>query len=103
MALGRWESWATPRPLYGLQGLAERPDAQVVVTEGEKAADAAGTLLPAMVAVTSPNGSKSAGKADWSPLHGRRLVIWPDADSAGLARNRCRSVERFARLAAGRS
>jgi putative DNA primase/helicase len=38
-----------------------------------------------MVAVTSPNGSKSASKADWSPLRGRRVVIWPDADSAGLA------------------
>ena len=80
----RWESWVLPRPLYGLQGLAQRPDAPVLVTEGEKAADAAGALLPAIVAVTSPNGSKSAGKADWSPLRGRHVTIWPDADAAGL-------------------
>jgi hypothetical protein len=33
--------------------------------------------------VTSPNGSESADKADWSPLGGREVVIWPDADSAG--------------------
>jgi hypothetical protein len=81
----RWESWASPRPLYGLDRLAERPDALVVVTEGEKAADAAQRLLADAVIVTSPNGSKSAGKASWAALAGRRIVIWPDADAAGLA------------------
>jgi hypothetical protein len=33
--------------------------------------------------VTSPNGNKSAEKADWSPLRGRNVVIWPDADLPG--------------------
>ena len=82
----RWESWPAPRPLYGLDLLAAKPNAPVVVTEGEKACDAARRLLPAgFVAITSPNGSKSAKKADWSPLTRRRVVIWPDADDAGLA------------------
>ena len=80
----RWESWPQKRPLYGLEGLAESPSAPVVVCEGEKAADAATLLLPGFVVVTSPNGSKSAGKADWPPLRGRRVTIWPDADAAGL-------------------
>jgi putative DNA primase/helicase len=80
----RWESWPEPRPLYGLAELAERPDTPVVVTEGEKAADAAKRLLPALVVVTSPNGSKAAGGANWSPLRGRTVTIWPDADAAGL-------------------
>src|SRR5215831_7176578 len=79
----RWESWPPKRPLYGLQELADRPVAPVVVCEGEKATDAAGRLLPGFVVVTSPNGSKSADKADWSPLHGRDVVIWPDADLPG--------------------
>jgi putative DNA primase/helicase len=80
----RWESWPSKRrPLYGLQRLAESPSALVVVTEGEKASDAATELLPDVVVVTSPNGSKSATKADWSPLRGRIVVIWPDADVAG--------------------
>ena len=26
---------------------------------------------------------KSAGKADWFPLQGRALTVWPDADAAG--------------------
>jgi putative DNA primase/helicase len=50
----------------------------------EKAADAAARLLPGFAVVTSPNGSKSAGKADWSPLRGRAVTVWPDADAAGL-------------------
>lgn len=93
----RWEAWPTLRPLYGLDRLAERPAEPVLVCEGEKAADAAARLLPGLVAVSSPNGSKSAGKADWSPLRGRRVVIWPDADDAGAGYadavvDLCRSV-----------
>jgi hypothetical protein len=83
-AAWRWESWPPKRPLYGLTGLAKRPNAPVVCTEGEKACDAAAQLLASYVPVTSPNGAKSAGKADWSPLRGRAVTIWPDADSAGL-------------------
>lgn len=80
----RWTSWPPRRPLYGLTGLTERPFAPVVVTEGEKACDAAARLLRPFVAVTSPNGSKSADKANWSPLRGRSVTVWPDADAAGL-------------------
>lgn len=79
----RWEAWPASRPLYGLDRLAERPKAPVVVCEGEKAADAAARLLPDHVVVTSPNGAKAAAKADWSPLAGRRVVVWPDADPPG--------------------
>lgn len=79
----RWESWPSPRPLYGLDRLAARPSAPVIVCEGEKSADAAERLLSECVAVTSPNGAKSAAKADWSPLKGRVVVIWPDADKPG--------------------
>jgi putative DNA primase/helicase len=79
----RWQSWPAPRPLYGLWDLAKRPDAPVMVAEGEKAADAASRLLPAFVVVTSPNGAKGATNADWSPLQGREVTIWPDADEPG--------------------
>jgi hypothetical protein len=80
----RWQSWNAPRPLYGLDRLAARPSALVLVCEGEKSADAAERILPDVVAVTSPNGAKSAKKADWTALKGRAVVIWPDADDAGL-------------------
>lgn len=81
----RWRGFEAPRPLYGLDRLAARPDAPVIVTEGEKATDAAGRLLPDHVAVTSPNGSRSAGKADWTALAGRQVIIWPDNDEPGAA------------------
>lgn len=61
----RWayKGLEAPRPLYGLDRLAFRPDAPVIVCEGEKAADAATALFPDYVAVTSPNGSGSCHRA----------------------------------------
>ena len=83
----QWRSQGLPepRPLYNRDQLPAQPDAPVLVCEGEKAADAAAQLFPGHVCVTSSNGSKSAGKADWSPLKGRDVYIWPDHDEAGRA------------------
>jgi hypothetical protein len=72
-----------PRPLYCLDELTERADAPVLVVEGEKTAEAARVLFPEYVVTTSPFGAKSASKADWSPLEGRDVTIWPDNDRAG--------------------
>ncbi len=72
-----------PRPLYGLDLLAARPHAEVMICEGEKAADAAARLLPDMVAVCSMNGANSPEKSDWSPLAGRNVFIWGDYDEPG--------------------
>jgi hypothetical protein len=79
----RCKGFDEPRPLYGLDRLAARPDAPVLVVEGEKAADAATMRFKDYVVVTSPGGSNAARKAEWSPLKGRRAVIWPDADEPG--------------------
>jgi hypothetical protein len=79
----RWRSWPAPRPLYGLDRLKKCPNAPVLVTEGEKACDAAQGLLPTVVCITWPGGSSVVRKADWSPLKGRRVAIWPDADEPG--------------------
>lgn len=86
-ATERWvmKGWPAPRPLYGLNLLAERPDAPVMVVEGEKAADAARELLGrTYVVVTWPNGAKGAGNVDWRPLYGRRIIVWPDRDLPGI-------------------
>lgn len=72
----------TRRPLYALPDvLATKPGERVYITEGEKAAHAARSV--GLVATTSAHGSKSASKADWSPLAGREVVILPDHDKAG--------------------
>ena len=68
-----------PRPLYHLTELANAT--RVYICEGEKAADAVRAL--GLTATTSPHGSKSASKADWSPLAGKECIILPDADKPG--------------------
>ena len=69
------------KPLYRLpELLAADPAQPVYVVEGEKAARALGRLG---VTVTTSGGASSARAADWTPLHGRRLRIWPDNDEAG--------------------
>ncbi len=72
-----------PRPLYGLDRLAARPDAPVLLVEGEKSADAAAAMFPDHVVITS-GGSTSARGADWSPVAGRDVIIWPDHDEPGI-------------------
>lgn len=76
-----WRIGAMPefRPLYGLPDLAAARS--VVVTEGEKAADAARSI--GFTATTSAGGSQAAAKTDWLPLAGKEVIILPDNDAAG--------------------
>lgn len=80
----RWKSFLTPRPLYGLDLLAEYPDVPVVVVEGEKAADAGRKLSSSQIFITWPGGSSAVGMVDFKPLIGRHLVLWPDNDEPGI-------------------
>lgn len=77
----RYASFSKPRPMYGLDKLAVKPDAQVLIVEGEKAADAAQKLFgDKLVVVSWPGGGKAVKFVDWLPLKGRRVGLWPDAD-----------------------
>jgi hypothetical protein len=80
----RCKGFSDPRPLYGLDLLAMRPMARVLVVEGEKTADAAGRHFPDYVVVTSSGGANAARKTNWAPLRGRHVVVWPDADEPGV-------------------
>ncbi len=81
----RWRQGALeePRPLYGAEMLDENPSWNIVLVEGEKAADAARRILAGkpFLVLTWPGGCKAVDKADWSLLAGRKVVGWPDADS----------------------
>lgn len=72
-----------PRPLYGLDRLVK--GARVIVVEGEKAADAAQQIVGERYAVvTWSGGAQALSKADLSPLEGRKVLLWPDADEPGV-------------------
>jgi DNA primase len=68
----------------------------VILVEGEKCADWLRKF--GFLAVCWPGGGNAAAHADWSPLAGRRVLAWPDADTPGLnamnetARSKCHEV-----------
>lgn len=75
------KAFPEPRLLYGLYELANEPEKRVLIVEGEKAADAAKHICGKNYVVISwPGGSNAYPKADWSPIYGRKVLIWPDRD-----------------------
>jgi hypothetical protein len=80
-----WKQFDEPRPLY-LPGHRLPASRTVVVVEGEKKGDTLQALLdataPGVYCVVSwPGGCKAWNKADWAPLAGLAVMLWPDADS----------------------
>lgn len=69
-----------PWPLYNRSRVAEADI--VVVTEGEKCVHALHDI--GIIATTSPGGAGKAEHADWSPLAGKTVYLWPDHDEAGI-------------------
>jgi len=90
---GRWHypsrrdafasEWPAPRPLYRLPCLAGRSDASVLIAEGEGSADAAAELFPDRVVLSWCGGTAGVAHADWQPLAGLEVTLWPDADEPG--------------------
>lgn len=70
------------RPLYNLPNIIRAPE--IVVVEGEKCADA---LIAQNIDATTAMGGSNAPleKTDWTPLRGRKIIIWPDNDDTGKA------------------
>jgi putative DNA primase/helicase len=87
MTIWRWRHDCAPLPRWVVEALPNLIQNKAAGSNTRSAcrrtADAAASVFPDSVCVTSPNGSQSAIKADWSPLHGRRVLIWPDADEPG--------------------
>lgn len=86
----KWKGWKNPepKPLYNLHLLSRRPDAPILIVEGEKTADAASKLFPQSVVMTWASGAKNVSSVDWAPVvaavaSGRTIRLWPDADKPG--------------------
>ena len=69
------------RPLFNLDKIKKDQKSKILITEGEKCAS---MDVPGYIVTTWPGGSSSVTKADWSPLDGRKIVIWRDNDTAGI-------------------
>ena len=79
----RWQGLPVPRPLYNLNLITKNPDAQILVVEGEKTADAAQVHLDPKkwVVTTWIGGANGIKNANWEPLKGRKVTFWPDHDT----------------------
>ena len=59
-------------------------DDTIVICEGEKAAEALLEMdLPNIVPASYRGGTGSVHKADYSPVYGHPVIVWPDADEPG--------------------
>lgn len=88
-ASGKWYVGAmeTPRPIWRLPDVLEAdPSLPLLVTEGEKAAEAADRL--GFIATTAPMGAQAVGRTEWQWSRGREIVISVDRDDAGEAYGR---------------
>lgn len=75
-----WRGVPDNRPLYGLHRL-KMSSGNVIIVEGEKCADALAEIANNKAACLSwCGGTSSVAKSDWTPLKGRKVVIWPDND-----------------------
>jgi putative DNA primase/helicase len=72
-----------PRPLYGLPRVAAQPEATVAIFEGPKKADSASRLLSSYACISWTGGAHAWKKHDWSPIAGRKVLLFPDADAPG--------------------
>lgn len=75
-----WIDRAGPKPWPIYNRTEVRGATAVVVVEGEKCVHA--LRGAGIVGTTSPCGAGKAGHADWSPLAGKTVYLWPDNDPA---------------------
>jgi DNA primase len=58
---------------------------EFLIVEGEKACEAARKLFPNNPVLSWPNGAAAVKSTDWTPLTGRKVIVWPDNDAPGKA------------------
>ena len=71
------------KALFGLNRMAWNPGEPIWIVEGEKAADCLYDEC-GEIGMSWPGGAQSIHLADWGPLAGRTVVLWPDNDESGI-------------------
>lgn len=70
----------TPYVIYNLPEVLKAD--LVIVCEGPKSANAVKKV--GLVATTGPFGAGKASSTDFTPLKGKKVILWPDNDEAGI-------------------
>ena len=83
---GKWESkaWPDNRCLYNEHLLKQHPELPVLISEGEKAAAYGTDNYKDYVHVSFQGGSKAPDKTNYQHLKDREVILFPDADDAGI-------------------
>ena len=78
--------WSAKDLIYANPPLPLVSDAVVVITEGEKDADAAANRgLTALGTCCGASSSPTSEVLEWAGLGGRKVILWPDYDAPGMA------------------
>lgn len=92
----KFKSFSIPRLIYNLHELVQKKDAQVLIVEGEKCADAGRKLfknIDNIVVISWIGGSKGVSSIKWDLLKGRKVIFWPDADTQTYRKRHIREGE----------
>lgn len=90
-----WKGWKGENsPIYGIEHMKRRPNAPLLLVEGEKSCDAARILFPERLCLSWQGGSKKVKQVDWQPVIDHivanqdtpdfDVVMWGDADEPGV-------------------
>ena len=80
----RQKSLEKPRVLYGTPDLIAKPEAQLIIVEGEKTTEAARRLIAGtgIIVASWAGGGKAVDHAKWDLVKKRgKVVLYPDCDS----------------------
>lgn len=81
----KWVSKAPDRPtLYGLEQLKLKPNAKILMVEGEKCKDAAQKIFKdnmELIPMSWLGGTQRVLVVAWEPIKNRTIIYWPDADT----------------------
>lgn len=79
----REEAPPSPRALFNLDKLTQRPEAPVYLFEGPRKAAKAAPCFPHAVCTSFSGGARAAKQSDFAPMRGRKVTLWRDADEPG--------------------
>lgn len=79
----KWKFWTPMRPIYGLDVLTQKPNAPVLIVEGEKCKNVAeqSGQFDDFAVISWAGGCNAWQKTVWQALQNRRVVLFPDADA----------------------